>query len=101
MSLGGGSLDRPNLARLDEDRGRQTVAYLQSTGILRIVARREPSRLHPAARRRPNRVITLTFWTSLDAVKAFAGEDVDRPSSVGDDRFLVDREHRPISTQSA
>jgi lactoylglutathione lyase len=37
--------------------------------------------------------VTLTFWTSLDAVKAFAGEHVEQAVFYPeDDRFLVDRE---------
>jgi heme-degrading monooxygenase HmoA len=37
--------------------------------------------------------VTLTFWESLEAVKGFAGEDVDRAVFYPeDDRFLVDRE---------
>jgi heme-degrading monooxygenase HmoA len=37
--------------------------------------------------------VTLSFWDSLDAVRAFAGEPVDRAVFYAeDDRFLVDRE---------
>jgi heme-degrading monooxygenase HmoA len=37
--------------------------------------------------------VTLTFWDSLDAVKGFAGEEVERAVFYPeDDRFLVDRE---------
>jgi heme-degrading monooxygenase HmoA len=37
--------------------------------------------------------VTLTFWDSLDAVKGFAGDDVERAVFYPeDDRFLVDRE---------
>jgi heme-degrading monooxygenase HmoA len=37
--------------------------------------------------------ITLTFWDSLDAVRAFAGDPVDRAVFYpDDDRFLVARE---------
>ena len=37
--------------------------------------------------------VTVTLWESLDAVKSFAGEDVDRAVFYPeDDRFLVDRE---------
>jgi len=37
--------------------------------------------------------VTLTFWDSMDAVKGFAGEEVERAVFYPeDDRFLVDRE---------
>ena len=37
--------------------------------------------------------VTLTFWDSLDAVRGFAGDDVERAVFYPeDDRFLVDRE---------
>jgi heme-degrading monooxygenase HmoA len=37
--------------------------------------------------------VTLSFWASLDAVRAFAGDPVDRAVFYPeDDRFLVDRE---------
>jgi heme-degrading monooxygenase HmoA len=37
--------------------------------------------------------VTLSFWDSLEAVEAFAGEDVERAVFYPeDDRFLVDRE---------
>jgi heme-degrading monooxygenase HmoA len=37
--------------------------------------------------------VTFTFWDSLDAVKAFAGEDYETAVYYPeDDRFLVDRE---------
>lgn len=37
--------------------------------------------------------LTLSFWDSLEAVKKFAGESVDRAVFYPeDDRFLVDRE---------
>jgi heme-degrading monooxygenase HmoA len=37
--------------------------------------------------------VTLSFWDSLDAVRAFAGDDVERAVFYPeDDRFLVERE---------
>ena len=37
--------------------------------------------------------VTLTFWESLDAIRGFAGEDVERAVFYAeDDRFLVARE---------
>lgn len=39
--------------------------------------------------------VTLSFWDSLDAVRAFAGDDVEQAVFYPeDDRFLVDRETR-------
>jgi len=38
-------------------------------------------------------IVTLSFWDSLDAVRAFAGDDVERAVFYPeDDRFLVDRD---------
>ncbi len=38
-------------------------------------------------------IVTLSFWDSLEAVRAFAGDDVERAVFYPeDDRFLVDRE---------
>ena len=37
--------------------------------------------------------LTLSFWDSVDAIKTFAGEDLDQAVFYDeDDRFLVDRE---------
>jgi heme-degrading monooxygenase HmoA len=39
--------------------------------------------------------VTLSFWDSLDAIRGFAGDDVERAIFYAeDDRFLVDREER-------
>ena len=39
--------------------------------------------------------VTLSFWDSLDAIRAFAGDDLERAVYYPeDDRFLVDREDR-------
>ena len=41
--------------------------------------------------------VTLSYWDSLDAVRAFAGDDVERAVFyLEDDRFLVDRETRVL-----
>jgi heme-degrading monooxygenase HmoA len=41
--------------------------------------------------------ITLSFWESLDAIRGFAGEDIDQAVFYPeDDRFLVDRELRVV-----
>ena len=39
--------------------------------------------------------VTLSFWDSLEAIRAFAGDDIERAVYYPeDDRFLVDREDR-------
>jgi heme-degrading monooxygenase HmoA len=38
-------------------------------------------------------IVTLSFWDSIDAVRAFAGDNVERAVFYPeDDRFLVERE---------
>jgi heme-degrading monooxygenase HmoA len=38
-------------------------------------------------------IVTLSFWTSRDAVRGFAGDDIERAVFYPEDeRFLVDRE---------
>ena len=40
-------------------------------------------------------IITLSFWDSLDAIKGFAGEDIERAVFYPeDDRYLVERDLR-------
>lgn len=37
-------------------------------------------------------VVTLSWWTSLDAIRAFAGEDIERARYYpDDDRFLLEK----------
>ena len=39
-------------------------------------------------------VLTVSFWEDLEAVRGFAGEDVDTAVFYPeDDRYLIDREH--------
>jgi heme-degrading monooxygenase HmoA len=41
--------------------------------------------------------VTLSYWDSLDAVRAFAGDDIERAVFYPeDDRFLVERETRVL-----
>jgi catechol 2,3-dioxygenase-like lactoylglutathione lyase family enzyme/heme-degrading monooxygenase HmoA len=71
------------------------VAYVQATGITAYRATPGNRAAYILRRRDGERTefVTLTFWTSLDAVKAFAGEDVEQAVFYPeDDRFLVDRE---------
>ena len=71
------------------------VEYLQRTGIPEYRAT-EGNRAAYILRRNVGErteFVTLTLWESLDAVRGFAGEDVDRAVFYPeDDRFLVDRE---------
>lgn len=40
-------------------------------------------------------ILTLSFWDSLDAIREFAGDDVERAVFYPeDDRYLIDRELR-------
>jgi heme-degrading monooxygenase HmoA len=71
------------------------VEYLNRTGIPAHRAR--PGNRGAWILRRPRgdgmEFITLTFWDSMDAVRAFAGDDPDQAVFYPeDDRFLVDRE---------
>ncbi len=73
------------------------VAYVERTGI-------EGYRATPGNRgawilRRLHadraEICTLSFWDSLDAIRAFAGEDVEQAVFFPeDDRYLIDRELR-------
>ena len=72
------------------------VAYIQETGIAHY--RSTPGNLaaHMLTRDLDDgrtEVVTLSFWTSLDAVRGFAGDDVEVARFYPeDDRYLVDRE---------
>jgi heme-degrading monooxygenase HmoA len=71
------------------------VAYLEETGMKEY--RATPGNRGAWIMRRDDgdrtEFVTLTFWDSLDAVKGFAGDDVERAVFYPeDDRFLVDRE---------
>lgn len=71
------------------------VAYVQRTGI--AAYRATPGNRAAYILRRSDgdrtEFITLTFWSSFDAIKAFAGEDVEQAVFYPEhDRFLVDRE---------
>jgi catechol 2,3-dioxygenase-like lactoylglutathione lyase family enzyme/heme-degrading monooxygenase HmoA len=71
------------------------VAYLQETGIPAYRATPGNRAAYVLRRREGDRTefVTLTFWSSLDAVRGFAGEEVERAVFYPeDDRFLVDRE---------
>lgn len=71
------------------------VEYLLQTGISeyrQTAGNRAAYVLRRAAGDRTE-FITLSFWDSMDAVRRFAGEDVERAVFYPEDeRFLVDRE---------
>ena len=70
--------------------------YVERTGMAHY--RRTPGNLDARMLARDlddgrTEIITLSFWTSLDAVRAFAGADVSAAVFYPeDDRWLVDRE---------
>jgi heme-degrading monooxygenase HmoA len=72
------------------------VAYVDETGIAHY--RTTPGNLGAHLLTRDlddgrTEIVTLSFWTSYDAVRAFAGEDVSVAVYYPeDDRYLVDRE---------
>jgi heme-degrading monooxygenase HmoA len=71
------------------------AAYVEETGI--AAYRATPGNRGAWILRRDDgertEFVTLTFWDSLDAVRGFAGDDVERAVFYPeDDRFLVDRE---------
>jgi heme-degrading monooxygenase HmoA len=71
------------------------VEYLQRTGIPEYRAT-EGNRAAYILRRdvgERTEFVTFTLWDSLDAVRGFAGDDVERAVFYPeDDRFLVERE---------
>ena len=72
------------------------VSYVEETGIAQY--RSTPGNIEAHLLTRDlddgrTEVVTLSFWSSLDAVRAFAGDDVTRAVFYPeDDRYLVDRE---------
>ncbi|SRR6266511_5172512 len=71
------------------------VEYLEQTGIpaYRATPGNRGAFILPRADGERVEFLTLSFWDSLDSIKAFAGEPVDRAVFYPeDDRFLVDRE---------
>ena len=71
------------------------VAYLRETGLKEY--RATPGNVSASVLWRVAgdraEFVTLSFWESLDAVRAFAGEDVGRAVFYPqDDRFLIERD---------
>ena len=87
--------DRAHLARVDEPGRRGAyVEYLQETGApnsLGTPGNRGFILRQPVGER--EEFVTVSLWDSLEAVKAFAGEDIENAVFYPeDDRFLVERE---------
>ena len=84
-------------------------AYIRDTGIAEYRATPGNTGAHLLTRDLGDgrtEVVTLSFWSSLDAVRGFAGDDVTRAVFYPeDDRFLVERDltaaHYQVDTQVA
>jgi heme-degrading monooxygenase HmoA len=79
------------------ERGDEYVDYLNETGLRDY--RETQGNLGAMLLRRDDgelaRFTTLSLWSSLDDVRAFAGDDVERARFYpADDDFLVEREER-------
>ena len=78
------------------------AAYVQQTGIesyLQTPGNRGAWLLH-----RPDgdrvEIVTLSFWDSVQAIKAFAGDDIDRAVYYPeDDRYLLERDPNVLHYQ--
>jgi heme-degrading monooxygenase HmoA len=73
------------------------LEYLDRTG--HVEYRRTPGHRRTITMRRVHEeraeFVVMSFWDSLDAIRAFAGADVERAVFYAeDDRFLVERENR-------
>jgi hypothetical protein len=72
------------------------VAYIEETGIAEY--RQTPGNLGAQMLTRDlgdgrTEVLTLSWWTSLESIRSFAGDDIDVAKFYAeDDEFLVDRE---------
>jgi heme-degrading monooxygenase HmoA len=71
------------------------VEYLRMTGMREYRETSGNRAAYILRREEENRTefVTLTFWDSIESVKGFAGEDIERAVFYPqDDRFLLDRE---------
>ena len=71
------------------------AAYIRATGIAEYAA--TPGNLGAYLLYRIDgdraEVLTISFWESLDAIRGFAGDDIERAVFYPeDDRYLVDRD---------
>jgi heme-degrading monooxygenase HmoA len=79
------------------ERGDEYVDYLNETGLRDY--RETQGNLGALLLRRDDgdlaRFTTLSLWSSLDDIRAFAGDDIERARFYpADDDFLVEREER-------
>ena len=72
------------------------VDYIESTGMAEYCATPGNQGAWMLARDLDDgrtEIVTLSFWASRDAIRGFAGDDIERAVFYPDDeRFLVDRE---------
>jgi heme-degrading monooxygenase HmoA len=78
------------------------AAYVQQTGIESYL--QTPGNRGAWLLRRPDgdrvEIVTLSFWDSLRAIEAFAGEDIDRAVYYpDDDRYLLERDPNVLHYQ--
>ena len=75
----------------------QYSSYMERTGVAGYAETSGNRGVHMLRRLVGDRCefVMFTFWDSLDAVRAFAGEDYERAVFYPeDDRFLVERDER-------
>jgi heme-degrading monooxygenase HmoA len=78
------------------ERAAAYVAYITGTGIAEY--RGTPGNLGAQMWTRDlgdgrTEVVTVSWWTSLESIKGFAGEEIERAVFYpGDDGYLIDRE---------
>lgn len=73
------------------------LEYLRETGVKEYTSTPGNRGCQVLCRRHGNRAefVLLSFWDSLDSIRAFAGDEIERAVFYPeDDRFLVDRELR-------
>ncbi|HSP72266.1 MAG TPA: hypothetical protein VLN26_07855 [Gaiellaceae bacterium] len=73
------------------------VAYIEETGLREY--RETPGNRGAWLLRRDEgdrcEIVTLSFWDSLDSIRGFAGDDVERAVFYPEDeRFLIERDER-------
>jgi heme-degrading monooxygenase HmoA len=94
---GGGMIARVWRGATRAADGNAYLEYLDRTGhaeYRRIAGHRRTITLRRIDDERA-RFVVLSFWDSLDAIRAFAGADVERAVFYPeDDRYLVEREDR-------
>jgi heme-degrading monooxygenase HmoA len=78
------------------------AAYVQQTGIESYL--QTPGNQGAWLLRRPDgdrvEIVTLSFWDSVQAIKAFAGDDIDRAVYYPeDDRYLLERDPNVLHYQ--